>query len=1009
MAAEDDYFGDDDDFLDNLDELQEIENAAVLASLTQKQQQQPPPQSAAPQPPKNPYQISSKAAAYNSSGRIQNQSQSHAGPSRAHANPTFQPPRPVAPLVQPKTSTSVLSEEEQAVRAAFVARNRERQRLRQQQQETYLAQQKPQEQTAQQEVYLAEQRQAQLSQSTNYSHRQRQLQPRASYRQPTPSYITQPTLPSSPADRLRLPNGGASHGQGSTVKKPAHGTGNANTTSNGTTTTTADRYQTAKSNAQAQNVSIARPEEYATYDESEELWDTAAPTEMVLQEADRTAIIDPSILGTSAFGTSAWISSNDQSLLLKTASHNVTNDDMVDYDAEVEKDKANETTVMDVDEAPKGPTAAQLEELEALRRAAQQLAAEKEELQKKLKQVTVDVQTKTGENLILRKKMEKSEAEYKSEVEALRSFAQQKHEKSEKDMASLRTEIAKMQANLDFDHNDQDEMRRELKQYQEKDRQTVRAPKDAGLMTPRKSKLSAFRDGFDDDEAGMSMRSSPPVGAPGSRGRGTPSKSAKRKRKPNESPMKNSQTLMLPILQSGNNSQRSFMMENGQESEEDEYAAMIDNMTLEDLGLSNDDRQQFLENILSYKPEGSELTILEVLEQYHFLSDEETSLSALFMENIPQAEVDAEYGEFPAKVCCILIALWDRCYVEKFFEPLSLILDFLYHVMTRDFGLDLFPIVMEPFAEVLQKTVMLNSLERFKGHNDRINPLVDVEKCLLLFETVALGVLTDEGLAKFFWTHIQPDFIAPFMTFNQPLSHIRLVLNTLPSSVFTSSYGPISPDPLQQKDYERVTLIHASFLLTTEPKPDATAHPGLRRAEVLSIRSAILTFYACIASTDYGITSLVTNSNWQALSRIIVRLHHELEEIYEDRYNCHNSVGFVNNGVALIHRVLKLQKSNDGIERLLSNSSHNGNGHKHLVVFARVAFIREKGYLREMGVLQETVDMAMEVLEGSVTMEQGDEIWGLFRGRPGGLVGEASMTESMMEADRILREEEMKG
>ncbi|KAF3937318.1 hypothetical protein ABW19_dt0202601 [Dactylella cylindrospora] len=316
---------------------------------------------------------------------------------------------------------------------------------------------------------------------------------------------------------------------------------------------------------------------------------------------------------------------------------------------------------------------------------------------------------------------------------------------------------------------------------------------------------------------------------------------------------------------------------------------------------------------------------------------------------------------------------------------------------------------MEPFAEVLQKTVMLNSLERFKGRNDRINPLVDVEKCLILFERVALGVLVDEDLAKHFWTLVQPDFVAPFMTWNQPISHILLILTALPTSIFTTSYGPIATTELQQKDYERITLIHASFLLTTEPKPDPTIQPGIRRKQMLDVRNRILTFYAGIAATDHGVESLVTNMNWQALSRVVVRLHHELEEIFEDRYGLEQSVRFVNTAVAFVHRVLKLQKSNNDIDRLLS-SAQNGNGHKHLVTFARIAFVREKGWLSEVGVKAETVEMAMEVLEGGVTMEQGDEIWGLFRGRPGGYVvgeGEVSMTESMIEAEKVLREEEM--
>ncbi|KAK6525926.1 hypothetical protein TWF281_010969 [Arthrobotrys megalospora] len=1028
MAAEDDYFGSDDDILDNLDQLQELENAAVLASLTQKQKQQttttkPPPPPLQPQPPKNPYQISSKAAASftSNNNRAQNAAQSNA-PNRPYTNPAYQPPRPAPP-----PPPSNLSEEEKQVRAAFLARNQERQRLRQQQQDAYLAQQRQAEQqqqsskpqlaaaaapaappppttaiatATQQQAYIAEQRQTQLSQT--YTHRQRQLQPRNSYRQPTPSYITQPTLPST---QSRFPSG---------LKRPAP------PLYPGTTTTT-----TGGGGAQSSRLpnppapppnNIARPEEYANYDQAKELWDTSAATEMVVQEAaGGTAALEASALGTSAFGTSAWISSNDLTLGKTATVRGATNNDMVDYNAlpDAVVPRTGTSTAMEVDEGHEGLTAHDLEELETLRKAAQQLLLEKDDLQKKLKQATVDVQTKTGENLLLRKKMEKAETEHRSEVDAIRVYAQQKSDKADEEMAKLRADVVKMQADLEFDRNDQKEMHRELKQYQEKDKQPLGPTKNTGLQTPRKNRITELCDGFDVDEAGM-MRSSPPVGVPGSRGRRTPSKSAKRKRKPNESPMKHSQTLMLPILQSGGNSQRSMMMETGADPEEEDFDAMIDKMTLEDLGLGNDGRQQFLESILSFKPEEGVLTILEVLENYHFPSDAGTSLAALFMENVPQADVDAAYGEFPARICCILIALWDRCYTEKFFEPLSLLLDFLHHVVNSDFGEQLFPIIVEPFVEVLQKTVMLNSLERFKGHNDRINPLVDVERCLLLFETVAMGVLIDDELTRHFWALLQPDFIAPFMSYNQPISHIRIILNTLPSSVFSTSYGPISPDPLQQKDYERVTLIHASFLLTTEPKPDPSAHPGLRRAEILSIRSAILTFYSCIASTSHGIKSLVTNSNWQALSRIIVRLHHELEEIYEDRYGYENSVRFVNNGVGFIHRVLKLQDSNDEIERLVGSTAHNGNGYKHLVVFARIAFVREGGFLSQVGILPETVEMAMEVLEGSVTMEQGDEIWGLFRGRSGG-GGEGgiggggdSMTESMLEGDRVLREAEMK-
>lgn len=68
--------------------------------------------------------------------------------------------------------------------------------------------------------------------------------------------------------------------------------------------------------------------------------------------------------------------------------------------------------------------------------------------------------------------------------------------------------------------------------------------------------------------------------------------------------------------------------------------------------------------------------------------------------------------------------------------------------MTKDPHADIYPIIMDQFADVVQKTVMLNSLERFKGRHDCIEPLIDVERCLLLFERVAYGVLADEEDAK---------------------------------------------------------------------------------------------------------------------------------------------------------------------------------------------------------------------------------------------------------------------
>lgn len=151
-----------------------------------------------------------------------------------------------------------------------------------------------------------------------------------------------------------------------------------------------------------------------------------------------------------------------------------------------------------------------------------------------------------------------------------------------------------------------------------------------------------------------------------------------------------------------------------------------------------------------------------------------------------------------------------------------------------------------------------------------------------------------------------------------------------------------------------------------------------RREDLLSLRHEILRFYAVVATTQHGINSLVLN--WQSLSRISVRMYFELEEVYQDRYGLVESVEFVKGAMRFLTGVLSAQTENRDIEGMLMGAP-NGYGYKHFVGVTRLAFVEEGGWLWRVGIDGDVVEGAMEVLEGSVTMEEGDALWGLFESK----------------------------
>ena len=148
-------------------------------------------------------------------------------------------------------------------------------------------------------------------------------------------------------------------------------------------------------------------------------------------------------------------------------------------------------------------------------------------MQQKNRLLEQNLNAKTGEVAIVRSKQEKESKEHERELHAIRKISEDKLSKQKKELDAARITASNAATERDFVKQDLAESARvgRLRGVERKDSNS----------TPKKKKSLPHRDGFDDDEIEVLSPSKLSPSKFRSRG-GTPSKSAKRKRKANDSP-----------------------------------------------------------------------------------------------------------------------------------------------------------------------------------------------------------------------------------------------------------------------------------------------------------------------------------------------------------------------------------------------------------------------------------------------------------------------------------------
>ncbi|KAJ5169016.1 uncharacterized protein N7482_004610 [Penicillium canariense] len=579
--------------------------------------------------------------------------------------------------------------------------------------------------------------------------------------------------------------------------------------------------------------------------------------------------------------------------------------------------------------------------------ACLQLEQEKEQMRRELTEAKTMAETKAGEIAIIRSKQTRMVEEYDRQLAALRK-AMADRETTHKEAVDAAMSEGKMLAteNL-FLQQDLAEEVHQLRNYKSKQRTEEKLPP----VTPKKSRVLPFRDGFDDDEIAVV---SPSKSAARSK-RGTPTVPGKRKRQASHdgpaplqlSPAGELMMVDLPTDTTG--------------------TVFDDEPKPRDVG--NHD-PHLMKRLLNHRMLPGQQSDLEAFASLYFPSEPHKPLSSIVMDGLAQSDM----GNFVLEYMYTIGPLWRRGLTERFYEPVPRFMSIARYVLMTD-GAPLSDLIT-PLVGVLQDSVEVNAVPRFKyspaarekARIPRSTPQsdlhleVDSTEALRLLYHISCQLLHVKGALDNFWAHIRYTFILVMLHGSQPLKDIMIILPLLLTSIRVDSFGPIMSSEQDQADVQKWIIDRLSFMLSEAVIPDEGVEPYTAydicamRLEVLILLES-LAFNPAAPSREHG--SAIIAAHPTALPRLFRSMHDELDALYSSPPEQDLRVAMVNGLMRLIFGVMRRHGSSINMQEKLACVP--GSKQKHLVVLTRLAFC--DGSVLEAGVDDETVDMAHELLE----------------------------------------------
>ncbi|KAF2401729.1 hypothetical protein EJ06DRAFT_357215 [Trichodelitschia bisporula] len=616
-------------------------------------------------------------------------------------------------------------------------------------------------------------------------------------------------------------------------------------------------------------------------------------------------------------------------------------------------------------EQPDGSAVVVKSELDDHEARIQQLEAALQDAQKKADEATRTAQSKAGEAAILRKRLETIPQVHEREMAVQKQRHLSEVEKLKAALETAKADAERVATDNQFLEHDFARDKGKVRQ------KSFPAEKGGGspAVTPRKSRVQPFRDGFDDD---MIMLS--PSRAKEKSRMLTPK--GKRKRGKDESPQK-----ALPLRLSQPDQSAPPQVETP-------VGDIVGKELLHELSEKRD-TLSFLQRLLNHSlPNGRVFEVLAKLTVPWSDYPLSTSVYDGFLRDVySDDQVDRS---MQTRFCKVLIEQWKKCLNFPCHEPIKVIIGILQYVIdsepfafARSLIEDVVPLAIAT-ADIVAIPVARASLEDKTPipPADDLSKNIDVLQCLDVLHGVAQSASRSPEAEILFWIHMKFDFILLMLMKAQPISQIMAMLKLLHLSILGTSFGAvIGPDddgPDRQSRRETDTIDRLTQLLFERPAPppldpkDPSPVVTMESA-LLSMRLAVVHLLAALCVPEDGGRALA--SHRYALGRLFRFLHEVVGALYSFAPGFHDvRIASVNTAMRVVHHVIVRYLSVDEVRARLATVQ--GGMHMHVMTLTRVAFAERVA--AEEGLQEGVMDAAHHLLDEYLSPDEGEQLLKMF-------------------------------
>ncbi|KAF9880243.1 hypothetical protein CkaCkLH20_02197 [Colletotrichum karsti] len=616
-------------------------------------------------------------------------------------------------------------------------------------------------------------------------------------------------------------------------------------------------------------------------------------------------------------------------------------------------------------------------------------------LQQRLKTLEAELNAARGEATIIRSNSTKAQQDHAAEITRLKKQNAEQAAKQERAVEAAIAAERQATTELQF-------LQRDMKDAASRPRRkdTTQGAAAPGTTTPKKTtKTWGMADGFDDMDIAPSptktrgkTRDAGPVAVPISER--TPTK-GKRKRQAVDSPV-----MALDLETHA------------------EDVAMADDPAVAPLPVQysvagpNVLPFEFLQVILDHGSMHGDPPTFDILSRYTFPSDPSTSFASYIFRELPLMGNPLNPVQLLVDFARLIIRMWTQCLTETYLRPvwdLTSLLSFTIQLQT----MSVVPQVLSELVPAAQSSVYMVAEARFRSIDgsdsatEALEQNIDTTYILsLLYASAAVCATTvteTENGAQTrqaeFWQLITVDLVLALLTPKQRLEDILAMLDMLCTSTLPDSIGPIVPGK-EPELVARMIIDKVSLNLVDLPLTAVTT------SEKHAVRFAVMRTLTAFARSPFAARQIAGHVS------VVPRLVTALNELINVLYDISDPVADLGGGgssssrkdgavdatpddlrdgaddwddgrigpsllisqiILLLHSLATDPNTANIVNILQKLSVTHGGPQRYLLSLSRLNFA-EEDLVYEAVIDADTVDRAHELLELSITPDEGDSV-----------------------------------